>query len=299
MLNSFLHRTLNRFGWQLTKIDSSIGQACSSMNLGEAYDRQWHGVRCVFVLSTGRVGTETLTALLNLSTDVVAEHEPYPRLTKTSFDAYMTGDLAKSKTDWGKIFLAARDDIIINATAQSKVYVEANNRLTYMVNAISEVFPDSKFIHLHRHPYDVIRSGMRRGFYQKHPWDFCRIKPRLDDPVAADWNHFTPLEKVAWYWAAINEESLHFMDNLSEERTFTLPSESLFQGSSDMIPELFDFVGAREPSHENIREILGLKINAQLSGSFPRSDEWSPHQLKQVNAMVGRVAQRLGYPLLE
>ncbi|HID37396.1 MAG TPA: hypothetical protein EYP39_08515 [Ghiorsea sp.] len=292
-------RILGRFGWQLTKSNASIGRACKGMGLGEAYANQWQGVPCTFVLSTGRVGTETLTTLLNLSDDIVAEHEPFPRLTKTSFDAYMQDTSVLPKTDWGKIILAARDDIIINATRQSKIYIESSNRLTYMVNALVEVFPDSKFIHLHRHPYDVIRSGMRRGFYQNHPWDFCRIKPRQDDPVAADWSHFSPLEKVAWYWASINEESLSFLGKLDEKRGLTLTSEALFNGDSEMLRTLFDFVGAREPASVDVKRVLRLKCNAQLSGDFPNCDAWSDHQRKQVNAIVGKVAHRLGYTLLE
>jgi len=168
-----------------------------------------------------------------------------------------------------------------------------------MANTLAEVFPDSKFIHLYRHPYAVIRSGMRRGFYQNHPWDFCRVRPLDHDSIYADWQYFTPLQKVAWYWASINEQSLCFLDTLPEHRKFALSSESLFSGDTAMITSLFDFVAAEQPEQKAIREVLGLKCNAQRSGDFPQADEWSSLQIQQVHTMVEKTAGRLGYSLLE
>lgn len=118
-------RILGRFGWQLTKSNASIGRACKGMGLGEAYANQWQGVPCTFVLSTGRVGTETLTTLLNLSGDIVAEHEPFPRLTKTSFDAYKQDTSVLPKTDWGKIFLLQETILLMQLGSQKYILNQA------------------------------------------------------------------------------------------------------------------------------------------------------------------------------
>ncbi len=297
MSGALLGKVLQHFGWRVEAIDNSIGEACRPMDLGEAYEKQWHGVPSLFVLSTGRVGTETLTALLNLSSDIDACHEPQPRLTKASYDAYMESQESPDLDTWKPRLLAARDDMIISATARSKIYAETNNRLTYLARPLSRLLPDSKFIHLYRHPYDVIRSGMRRGFYRNHPWDFCRVRPRRCDVAYDRWDRFSPLEKVAWYWARINEESLHFLENLPDSRGYSLASEALFDGETETVETLFRFAGARPPCQSDVKRVLGFKMNAQRSGDFPRPEEWSDEQLKQVNVIVNDVACRLGYPL--
>ena len=59
--------------------------------LPKAYESGWRNNQCVFVLSTGRTGTMQLTALLNLSPQILAFHEPTPVLLKAGADAYQEG----------------------------------------------------------------------------------------------------------------------------------------------------------------------------------------------------------------
>lgn len=71
-------------------------------------------------------------ALLGLSHSVHAEHEALPQPVRASFDAYMN---TSSDWDerWSLVLLATRDDLVLDANADGKVYVEANYRLTCLV----------------------------------------------------------------------------------------------------------------------------------------------------------------------
>jgi hypothetical protein len=129
--------------------------------LPAGYEKNWTNTQPVFVLSTGRTGTMQLSAVLNLSPDIFAVHEPRPSLVKVAKDAYING---YPEDKWIDIVQSARDELIAYAHHKQKIYVETNNRLTFLAKALSKAFPKSKFIHLHRHPYEVIRSGMRRGW---------------------------------------------------------------------------------------------------------------------------------------
>lgn len=263
--------------------------------LGQAYAGGWRDCPCVFVLSTGRVGTETLTALLALSPEIVATHEPRPRLVKASFDAYMEGgDIGRSEK-WRMVVLAARDDAVYEANRRGKVYVETNNRLTYLAPALAVTFPASRFIYLHRHPYEVVRSAMRREYYRGHSWDFARIRPRPQEPLAEQWETLSPLEKSAWYWARVNAEARDFLLTLPESRRLEVRADALFAGDEVVLSKLFAFVGVDCPSQGRITEVLGQKIHAQRRGTFPPPSEWSEAERDMVRERVAAVAQSLEY----
>lgn len=263
--------------------------------LSEAYDRGWEGCPCAFVLSTGRAGSKTLTALFALSSRILAEHEPMPRLVRPSFQAYLDGPAIATSEHWRDLVWAARDDLVCEANRKGRIYVETNNRITYLAPVVARCFPASRFIHLHRHPYEVVRSGMRRGYYEGHNWDFARVRPRADEPLAAHWDALPRIEKCAWYWARINGEADAFVRSLPGSRRLTLAAEDLFAGDAATLRRLFEFVGVEMPSAELVEEVLGEKINAAVRGSFPVPTDWSEDDRAAVWKHVGPLAESLGY----
>lgn len=296
----FTQKSIIRINDKITRILTGEAGAHPTpfvSGLAQAYARNWENCPCIFVLSTGRVGTKTLTALLALSPTIVATHEPEPRLVKPSFDAYMEGHNLTSNDKWNAVVLAARDDAVCEANRRGKIYVETNNRLTYLASALAVTFPASKFIHLHRHPYEVVRSAMRRGYYQNHNWDFARIRPRADEPLAAKWDQLSPLEKSAWYWARCNAESHTFLNTLPAPRRLDLRADALFAGDEETLKTLFSFSGVEFPPSERVEEVLGQKINAARKGNFPLPSEWSETERASVRHFVAETAQILDYDL--
>jgi hypothetical protein len=57
--------------------------------------------------------------------------------------------------------------------------------------------PNVKFVHLFRHPGEVVRSGMRRGWYNGHPSDRYRIEPGQHDPMRRLWGGGAPSRRFA------------------------------------------------------------------------------------------------------
>ena len=276
--------------------DSRFGpRKRSNLTIGRAYESGWKGYDAVFVLSTGRTGTATLARLLGLSSAVQAEHEAIPQLVKASFDAYM--DTSPNWEErWSRVLLAARDDHVLNANAEGKIYVETNYRLTYLSRAIVQSFPESKFIFLHRDPHKVIRSGMRRGYYHglHQAWNFARIRPRQDDVYFEEWDGFSPLQKLAWRWARVNDQAADFFLQLPASRRMELPSKDLFSGSVSVLDRIFDFVGVELPEAHRIERVLNKRINAQ--DHYDGNDfEWTDEKREKVRPIVKDTAERLDY----
>src|SRR5690625_618085 len=142
-------------------------------------DERWKSLQPVWVLSTGRTGTSTLTRLLNLSPAIDAYHELGPELFQFSYD-YFREDIESAQALRTLMYL--RDELVFRSYRDGMVFVETNNRLTYIADLLAELYPGGKFIHIYRNPYDFIRSGMRRKYYRGHMRDYARITPAAGEP---------------------------------------------------------------------------------------------------------------------
>jgi len=282
------YKRLNRYGrsWGETFTDGA-----ARLLAGRGYRH----ARCLVVLSTGRVGTDTLAHLLDLSPGVRAYHEPRPLLVAERLDAYHHID--EDPDRFARIFIEARSRRLASAWLAGKLYAETSARLTFFAPVIAEMLPQARFLFLHRHPGDVVRSGMRRGWYDHHPNDAFRLYPGDDDPVRSEWDAWDPFTKICWYWHAYNDFSLRFVRHIDPLRVMSLRSEQLFDASSGAASQIFDFIGEPAPPQEQIETQLASRHNAQSMRDFPRFDAWSDQQKQTLYRIAGRTMCDLGYPV--
>ncbi len=261
-------------------------------------DDAWKTLQPVWVLSTGRTGTNTLTELLKLSPFIDAFHEPAPELFQFSHD-YYSGNISRGEALRALQYL--RDESVFRSFRDGFVYVETNNRVTYIADLLLELYPRSKFIFVHRNPYEFIRSGMRRGYYQHHMRDSARIEPRPEDAYHAEWNHWSEIEKVAWNWSSVNRHCLEFMQELPDEQKMVFSSETFFSADQSLINKLFHFIGSGDyrPPESDVKRVMGKKHNAQTQGSFSKPEDWTQSQFESVNRIVAPVAETLSYSILK
>lgn len=255
---------------------------------------KWRNTDCVFVLSTGRTGTATLAELLDLSPEIEAYHEPPPNMIKERQSAFH--EVASNPDKYVRIFVRARSGLIAQASLRNKMYAETSARLTFFAPVISQTCPNAKFIHLVRHPGAVVRSGMRRGWYDKNSrLNRYRIYPAHEDPFFAEWEMSSAFEKICWYWNAYNTFALRFRTTIPAERSLLLKAEDLFEGGMKTMRGLFDFLQVECPSQNYIEKILGEKMNRQVKGHFPAFGEWEESKYKRLHAIAGDTMAELGY----
>jgi hypothetical protein len=251
----------------------------------------------VFVLSTGRVGSQTMQGLLALSRRLVSLHQPEPLLFGLSKLAYEYGDEPSKRAILREAWWTCRKGLLQQSLLRGKGYIETSPQSTFLAGIIRDVVPSAKFIHLIRNPIDVIRSGMRRRWYVDHPWDPSRIVPHPDDSEAANWKQFSPLEKNIWLWKETNEWIFRFCSVLPKTNVLYVISEHIFSGSTETLGRLFDFVGCEVPHSRRVRRILRLKLNAQRSGEFPQKEEWTEPMKTLLDEMAGLTMRKAGYSL--
>ena len=246
-------------------------------------------------MSTGRVGTETLARLFSLSPYVQAYHELRPQLLEERKKAY--GEVWSKPSKYIYIFSRARAWPIAKARFQKRIYIETSARLTFFVPVIANLMPRSKFIYLYRHPGDVVRSGMRRRWYDRHSSDVHRVEPFKNDPFHNSWRNLDPFRRICWYWDAYNRFSLKAIKYIKNRRIFKLRSEDLFNLDMQLFKKLFQFIGVPTPSYQSIFEVLNARYNTQIEHEYPIWKDWDDQHRMILYSIAGETMKKLGYKL--
>jgi Sulfotransferase family len=251
---------------------------------------------CIFVLSTGRVGTKTLASLLSLSSNLIAQHEPVPLLYAISRACYQD-DIAEPDNIQGEAFKSLRSGLFNISLQSGKGYAETSPQSTFLAPIITSVIPEVRFIHLVRHPAEVVRSGMRREWYNGHQADATRIVPRESDSYYTQWQAFSQLQKNIWLWAETNRWISDFLSVLPDDRRLVLRSEDIFSRDSVALNKLYDFSSSEVPSSRRIQKVLSRKLNCQNQGDFPRLKEWASSDISELDRIAGDVMKDFDYSL--
>lgn len=255
----------------------------------------WKNARGLFVLSTGRAGSTTLSRLLALSPEVHACDEPRPNFVPERKAAY--GQVWEDRVPFEKIFGVARSKPIALARLRRKIYAETSCRLTYFAPAIASAMPYARFIHLHRHPADVIRTGLERGWYSRHRNDRFRLEPVAGDPACELWPTWDPFAKICWYWQACHRFALRFKSSAGMGKVLTLPSSHLFDASKGAYLRVFHHLGIEPPPQSDVVELLQQRHRATASegASNPPFEDWTDEMRSRLQEIAGETMAILGY----
>lgn len=242
-----------------------------------------------WVLSTGRCATVTLTRLFQLCTSANSYHEVIPKLFSIGRDAYLYyNDVIKTEKIKNK-FLKKRKELFGKAETGNKKYIEIGPHVTFLPYIIDSIFPNSKFIHLVRNPIDVIISGMNRAAYRNHSSDKLRIRPRPKSEYFNDWEKYSQLQKLSWFWMTTNQWIVDFMEGIPKERKLLIHSEDIFENNIDNI---FKFIDLTKPNDEAINKILKKKLNATRN---KKVEALTDKEFIIMKRFVNSIANKLGY----
>lgn len=250
--------------------------------------------RYVFVLSTGRAGTKLLTNIFNRSYSAYAMHSPVIDLAHQSYLSYDAGyptECLKSA------ILHSRLDLWKQYYSRDLTYIETNNRISMYALALSELLPNSRFIHLIRHPADFVRSGMNRGYYlSADPEQWGHLEPRPSDALHLRWGSLDRVAKIAWQWNTINENIDTFKDSINQNRVITVKSDSLFT-NCNCVTQILEHAWISDFSISQIEKMINIRVNKQKKSTFPRYEDWTLEQREMLREYAP-LAQRYGFDLL-
>ena len=225
----------------------------------------------VFFVSTGRAGSELLVKLMNKSKIGNIYHEPRPRMFYSSKLVFEKNVEVQTK----KIaYLSARYDLLKKSYLEEKRFVETNNRNTFFMGALGELFPKAKFIQIVRHPGDFVRSGIRRKYYSGNENDDSRITPLINDKYYKDWNSFSDIEKIGWLWNATYDYIEKEKSHINAKNVIMIKSEDLFS-NPQTYNKICAFLKQDSLSERKISSIIKKPVNKQRQSAYPKWTEWS------------------------
>jgi len=223
-----------------------------------------------FCQNHGSCGSMYIVELLKLNGLSQCYHEKDPDLDVLGIAHY---EGVASEERLKRVLIHSRKD----------VFFEANNRLFSMSKILKESFPDSRFIHLHRDPRDLIPSALSKPF--EITWESGR--PRYTSQKLCGPANSTVLERMCRYWANYNQRIL---DDLKEEDHLSLKFSDLIIGN---INSLEEFIG----SSLTTKKISPVNADKPVrkEGKYQPFESFSQADKETLFRICGPTMHALGY----
>ncbi len=276
------------------------GKTVNKTNLFSLRSSNFKDVRNpVFFLSTGRCGTAWISHVLESKNDLKIYHHPEPVMRSQGKVAY---EMSLKRQDRNstelmllkEMFLAGREELLMNCARGNKRPIFTDSRSTFFAYEMLELFPNAKFVFIHRHPGEVVRSGIRRSWYKaEQQSELNRIVPLKGEAYYDEWSGLCDIEKISWLWRETNV----FIENFSK----SIPKENFYEisfnfWSDEKITDMMTFLSI-DFKKEEISNWMTKRINAQAESPYPKYKDWSTENKQSLKNICGDLAAKYNYQL--
>jgi len=248
-------------------------------------------------LSTGRCGTRWITDRLERSSSFVPIHHPHPVMrvqAKLMYNYDFNSIDQHTFLLLKEIFLAGREEIFVAAKRAGKDLAITDSRGTFFAYIIASIFPKAKFVFMHRNPIEVIRSGLKRGWYvMDNESELNRIMPKSDDRAHLNWKNYSTTQKIAWLWTETNQWIMQFLNTVPESQKRTIGFNNW---NVEELSEVFQFMNAGVPTRD-IEKNLDVRANVQRGIVNPQHSSWTEKDKLDSIQICGVLAKQLGYDI--
>lgn len=269
-----------------TYIDKKFRIEMLLARAGLTFSKPSDSIEKVFIVSTGRTGTQFLAEFFDHYQKTMAFHEPSPSFLRKALK-YARGEITFKKM---KEYLQKRRLPYFNLAQRKSCnyYIEANNRLFPLLGPLEEVFPEASVIHIVRDGCDYVRSGMSRDWYSQQD-ETRRLKSVTfpDDLWHEEWQSMSRFEKICWRWQKKNEFIAKNIDNF--ERALTVKFENIFLDENNIgLRKIADFIGFDSNTTDLlIDKLISQKVNANKNYKIPKWTEWSSTRQETFDKIAG------------
>jgi hypothetical protein len=238
----------------------------------------------LFVLGTGRCGTNMFAHLMDGVSDCHIAHEANPLLLKEITD-YRNGVM--SRADMVDLLRRTRGE---EALGGSRLSGESNQRLSLIMPELHEAFPNAKFIWLIRDGRDFGISALERLWYSPREaevplphmaeWSEHRVRAdQVGEMSAAQWNRLEPLGRNFWYWSYINR----LIEK--ESKRLNLPMFLLrLEDAKTRVNEMMQFLELEAPKKMEVPVTNQSRKKIRKSATW---QQWSPRHRAMFTELCG------------
>lgn len=251
------------------------------------------GLQIVFIISTGRTGTEAISKYFKENfAQVLSVHEPGPDFLHLGNKVYQKEGSLTSTKIFERIYFLRYLILKIAQFKNKKYYIESNNRLFSLVPYLKIAFPKAKFIYITRNGANIVRSGVSRDFFTEDE-RYPKIYPKKENPYYQDWKNFSSFEKTCWWWQ--EKDSIVYNSIISDEQSLIIKFEDLFKNESFHynLKKILDFINIDYKSIESYP--APTKSNGTIVYKMDPFSKWPLERKKEFNKICGKHQEELGY----
>lgn len=233
------------------------------------------GGNLFFILTTGRSGSTSIAVSLSKHPDINCFHEPRTQLIRLSTE-YAHKAIGRDE------LLTELTAIFDTVTYKGMLNGESDQKLFNLIDEISIILPEAKFIWLIRDAREVVASATARNWFSDNEynpnasdywlniWQKYRLNGFLCGEFSREqWKAMSVFERNCWYWKFVNETIEKKLSNIAGDRKLKVTLSDL----NEDIGVVFDFLGASR------RDVIMSKVNRAKAGhNLKDTDNWSEEE---------------------
>lgn len=261
----------------------------------------------VFIVSSGRSGTQMCHKLLSTFAQVEAHHEYLCTHVQPLAVLFYRGIVSQEEV--------VRRLEQFHGTAvhysDAALWVDASNKLSWLIGPLAERFPQAKFVHLIRDGRKVASSFYHKlgdEIYddrsvsilkrylaapdhhrcpppeKKYWWNL----PRPAHPAAAQFEGYDQFQRICFHWAEVNRVILRDLERVPADQQMRIKLEDLVHGRNHARAFL-QFLGLGYSDYHFA--LLERPHNVNIPQNFPLSRQ----QTNQLWEIAGDIMNQFGY----
>jgi len=260
-----------------------------------------------FIVSSGRSGTQMMERLLGGLGEVEIHHEylcthVQPLAVRRYMGLASHGEVVDALRAWHGAAVHY---------CPKPLFGDSSNKLSWVIDALEEVFPNARYIHLIRDGRKVASSYLHKlgdECYddrsteilarwcqdpERHPCPPPEKKywwplPRAGSPWVDEFSGFDQFERISFHWAEINREIERQLEAVPAERRYRVRLEDLVTDEA-RLREMIEFLGLEY--RPDFFECMQRPHNVNVPRNFSLSDA----QLQSFERIAGDMLRHYGY----
>lgn len=249
----------------------------------------------IFVATTGRSGSKSLTKILEAADDVVSFHEPYPIM----YSDYPEG--ADKKSYFNRLFHKRKIINIMREAAGHRYYAETNHQFikNYFIQSAAYFGRKLRIIHMYRDPVEVASSlhSINTIPGKTPPGKLYTLDPadddnliQVDDLLTGNPDFAHDFFRCLWYWYEIEARVKKCKADFPELAWSELSTEEL--NDKGALVRMFQQLSV-DYNMEKLNQLAGARENTRKQRGnkptvLPEAQEMAAGFLEKVEERYGK-----------
>ncbi|MCB9195099.1 MAG: sulfotransferase [Flavobacteriales bacterium] len=209
----------------------------------------------------------------------------FPR-NRSYYDKYniFKGTTPKERTKWKKIYHWMLQNIAYYA-GKDKTLLLKNPHSMGRIEVLLELYPNAKFIHIHRDPYDVYNSNLHL------------YRSTIKTQFLQDFSDEEIIERVLYCYETSFVKFFEDYHKIPEENRIEISYDELSNVPMETLQNVYKGLGLG--GFENVQPKLEAYLNKEKNYKTNQFKEIPSSELKQINSRWKFVFDHYNYPISE